>query len=197
MPALCDLLLGFAIAHRAPAGGPRYIEYEETRIDWSRIGPDDATSRHRKGWAALRNDGSFAGGYKLVERRYFVLLLHERRERFVYDAARRTLAIRGEESVFRCEFEPRMMPPIDPDCAAAASTHYEGFSLVERTRDRVVYFHRSGGARVEMAPGVGCEVMLEQRGVAVGGRVVAPVYTYRVTRIEAGEPRGALFRSVR
>lgn len=193
MPDLCGFLLGFAIAHLPPAGGPRYIEYEETRIDLSRVGPDDATSRHQKGWSALLSDGSFAGGYKLVEKRYLFFLLHERTERFVYDASRRVLSFKGEPSAYRCSFEPHLMPPPDGDCALAAANHYEDFSLVERTADRVVYFSESGH-RVEMAPNAGCEVMLEQRGLAMGHRIVAPVYTYRVTRIEVGEPAAVLFQ---
>ena len=193
MPACSDFLLGFAIADLPPVGGPRYIEYEETRIDLSRIGPDDATSRHRHGWSARSGDGSFAGGYKVIEKRYFVFPLDERTERFVYDAARNLLAFKGELGAYRCAFEPVVMPPPDGDCARAARLHYEGFVLVERTADRVVYFH-DRGHRVEMSPGAGCEVMLEQRGLALGNRTIAPAYTYRVTRIELGEPRAELFR---
>ncbi len=86
-----------------------------------------------------------------------------------------------------------MMPAPDGACARAAAKHYDGFSLVERTPDRVAYFSATGH-RAEMAPGAGCEVMLEQRGLAIGHRIIAPVYTYRVTRIVLGERRAELFR---
>ena len=196
MPSLCDFLLGVAIAHLPSAGGPRYIEYAETRIDLSRIGPDDATSRHQKGWSAVRGDGSFAGGYKLTERRYFFFLLEERRERFVYDAGRRELSFKSEPGAYRCAFEPPPPPAPDGDCARAAAKHGKFFSPVERTPERVVYFSPDGH-RVEMAPDAGCEVMLEQRGLAMGYKIVAPMYTYRVTRMEVGEPLATLFRRLR
>ena len=83
----------------------------------------------------------------------------------------------------------------DDDCSLAASRHNEGLSLVARAPDRVVYFS-PGGHRVEMTPSAGCELMLEQRGTAVGHRIALPFYTYRVTRFQPGEPRESVFRGL-
>lgn len=141
----------------------------------------------------MRGDGSFAGGYTLTEKRYVLFLLRKHTERFIYDAVRTLLVFKGEPGAYRCAFMPYVMLSPVGDCARAAAKHYEGLALVEKTADRVVHFHDSGH-RVEMAPSAGCEVMLEQRGLAMGYRIIVPVYTYRITRLEPGEPRAELFR---